>query len=165
MSAGHAKTTGSGTRKLVKRARSAGGVVFRREDGRALVLLLQHTSGKWMLPKGTIEEGETPEGVALREVREETGISRVRVVADLGMEHYHFYWKSENTYYDKTVHYFLLEFLGGEEPRPQAEEGFVACEWVPVDEAITRIKYKETREVVRRAQEYLSGGSNASGAS
>ncbi len=159
------KTTSSRARKPVKRAQSAGGVVFRRDGDRPLVLLLQHGSGKWMLPKGTIEEGETPEAVALREVREETGISRVRVVADLGEERYHFYWRSENTHYDKTVHYFLLAFLGGEEPRPQAEEGFVACEWVPLDEAIERIKYKETREVVRRARERLTGGADATGES
>lgn len=142
-------------RRPVKRAQSAGGVVFRRDGDQPRVLLLKHTSGKWMLPKGTIEAGETPEAVALREVREETGISKVRVVADLGEERYYFFWRSEGTYYDKTVRYFLLEFLGGEEASPQAEEGFVACEWVPLDEAIDRIKYKETREVVHRARSAL----------
>lgn len=155
------KKQSSQVRKTVKRARSAGGVVFRHDHGGARILLLKHTSGKWMLPKGTIEEGETPEAVALREVREETGISRVQVVADLGEERYFFFWRSENTYYDKTVHYFLLEFLGGEEAAPQTEEGFVACEWVRVDEAMERIKYKETREVVRRAKERLEEGVDA----
>lgn len=151
------------SQKPVKQVRSAGGVVFRRDSGAARVLLLKHTSGKWMLPKGTIESGETPEEVALREVREETGLSNVRIVADLGEERYYFFWRSEDSYYDKTVRYFLLEFLGGEEPAPQAEEGFVACEWVPPDEAMERIKYKETREVVRRAQEALAqpGGVDA----
>lgn len=154
-------------RKPVKRARSAGGVVFRRAadpDG-VQILVLQHDGGKWMLPKGTIETGETPEAVALREVREETGLSNVRVVTDLGEEHYSFFWRTEDTYYDKTVHYFLLEFLGGEDARPQREEGFVAAEWVSVDEAMTRIKYKETREIVRRArialeqkQQVMEGG-------
>ncbi len=142
-------------RKPVKRARSAGGVVFRRENGQASILLLRHESGKWMLPKGTIEPGETPEGVALREVAEETGISHVRVIADLGEERYYFFWRADDTYYDKTVRYYLLEFLGDEEAAPQNEEGFVACEWVPLVEAMDRIKYKETREVVRRAREYL----------
>lgn len=145
-------------RKPVKRARSAGGVVFRRDNGQKSILLLKHESGKWMLPKGTIEPGETPEEVALREVREETGISRVRVVADLGEERYYFFWRAEDTYYDKTVRYFLLEFLGGEEAAPQAEEGFVATEWVPPELALERIKYKETREVVRRAKEHLESG-------
>jgi 8-oxo-dGTP pyrophosphatase MutT (NUDIX family) len=142
-------------RKPVKRAQSAGGVVFRRAGGDVQILVLQHEGGKWMLPKGTIETGETPEAVALREVGEETGLSNVRVVTDLGRERYSFFWRTEDTFYDKTVHYFLLEFLGGEEPSPQREEGFVAVEWVPVDVALARIKYKETREIVRRAREAL----------
>jgi 8-oxo-dGTP pyrophosphatase MutT (NUDIX family) len=108
-----------------------------------------------MLPKGTIETGETPEDVARREIREETGLSNVRVVADLGEERYSFFWRTEDAFYDKTVHYFLLEFLEGEEAKPQREEGFVAAEWVTVDEALSRIKYKETREIVRRARTVL----------
>ncbi|MGH2404109.1 MAG: NUDIX hydrolase [bacterium] len=144
-------------RKPIKRARSAGGVVFRRggSSGEVELLVLQHEGGKWMLPKGTIEPGETPESVALREVREETGLSNVRVITDLGQERYSFFWKTEDTFYDKTVHYFLLEFLGGEEAQPQREEGFIAAEWVTAGEALARIKYKETREIVKRAQSAL----------
>lgn len=142
-------------RKTVKRASSAGGVVFRRADGGVQILVLQHEAGKWMLPKGTIETGETPEAVAKREVAEETGLTNVRVISDLGQERYSFFWRTEGAYYDKTVHYFLLEFLGGEEVRPQREEGFVAAEWVTIDEALARIKYKETREVVNRARAAL----------
>jgi len=145
----------------VKRAQSAGGVVFRPTAAGPEVLLLQHQGGKWMLPKGTIEPGETPEGVARREVLEEAGIGNLRLVADLGEERYFFFWRSEDTYYDKTVHYYLMEFVGSEEPRPQTEEGFIACEWVPVDEALGRIKYKETREIIRRAQVALNSGSPA----
>jgi len=147
--------------RKIKPARSAGGVVFRRSaadvsgDG-FRILLLQHETGKWMLPKGTIEPGETPEAVARREVAEETGIHNVRIVSDLGEERYVFFWKAEDTYYDKTVHYYLMEFLGGEEPSPQREEGFVRCEWVTLDDALDRIKYKETRQVVRRAQAALT---------
>ncbi|MDR7534647.1 MAG: NUDIX hydrolase [Armatimonadota bacterium] len=143
-------------RRSVKRARSAGGVVFRRTSRGAELLLLRHASGKWMLPKGTIERGETPEAVALREVREETGLSNVQVRTDLGQERYSFYWRTENAFYDKTVRYYLLEFLGGEDVQPQRDEGFVAAEWVTVDEALRRIKYKETREIVRRARSALA---------
>jgi 8-oxo-dGTP pyrophosphatase MutT (NUDIX family) len=147
--------------RKIKRARSAGGVIFQSmsEDSGARdlrILLLQHETGKWMLPKGTIEMGETPQAVALREVGEETGLHNVRIVSDLGEERYMFFWKTEDTYYDKTVHYYLMEFLGGEETLPQREEGFVRCEWVTLVEALDRIKYKETRQVVRRAQAVLS---------
>ncbi len=145
--------------KSVKHARSAGGVVFRRAPAGPEILLLQHEGGKWMLPKGTIEAGETPEAVARREVAEESHVSNIRVVGDLGEERYFFFWRAEDTYYDKTVHYYLMEFLGGEEPRPQTEEGFVACAWVSLDEAVARIKYKETREILRRAREVLEAES------
>ncbi len=143
-------------RKQIKQAQSAGGVVFRRVNGDVEILLLKHEGGKWMLPKGTIETGETPEAVALREVREETGLSNVRVVGDLGQERYSFFWRTEDTFYNKTVRYFLLEFQGGEEATPQREEGFVAVDWVAVDDALARIKYKETREIVKRAQAALT---------
>jgi len=151
----------------MRRAHSAGGVVFRRPQpdasgGGVQILLLQHEAGKWMLPKGTIEAGETPEAVALREVAEETGLHNVRIVRDLGEERYLFFWKTEDTYYDKTVHYYLMEFLGGEETRPQREEGFVRCDWVAVPEALERIRYKETREVVRRAEAALAAASRES---
>lgn len=141
--------------KPVRRVRIAGGVVFRRTPQGPEILLLKHEGGKWMLPKGTIESGETSEAVALREVKEESGISNVRVAGDLGEERYFFFWRSEGVYYDKTVHYYLMEFQGGEEPRPQTEEGFVAVEWVSIEEAMSRIKYKETREIVRRARDRL----------
>jgi 8-oxo-dGTP pyrophosphatase MutT (NUDIX family) len=125
-------------KKPVKRARSAGGVVFfRGAAGEVRILVLQHEGGKWMLPKGTIESGETPEAVAVREVREETGLSQVRIVQDLGEERYSFFWRTEDAFY-------------------QREEGFVAVEWVSLDEAMTRIKYKETREIVRRARDALA---------
>jgi len=129
--------------------------VFRRTPAGPEILVLQHEGGKWMLPKGTIEAGETPEAVARREVLEESRIANIQVVGDLGEERYFFFWRTEDTYYDKTVHYYLMEFLGGEDPTPQKEEGFVACAWVTLDEAVARIKYKETREIIRRARAVL----------
>lgn len=123
------------------------------------VLLLRHENGRWMLPKGTTEAGETDEEVALREVAEETGLRNLRRVADLGEERYHFYWRPDRTFYDKTVHYYLLEWQGGEELSPQREEGFVGAEWVPLDEAPRRVRYKETREILKRAQQALASRS------
>jgi hypothetical protein len=57
------------------------------------------------------------------------------------------------------VHYYLLEWQGGEELSPQREEGFVGAEWVPLDEAPRRVRYKETREILKRAQQALASRS------
>src|SRR5438046_10301646 len=94
-------------RKPVKRARSAGGVVFRRDGGDARILLLQHTSGKWMLPKGTIEEGEPAQPVALREVREAARISDVRAGADVGEERACVFGQREDVCRARQVRYLL----------------------------------------------------------
>jgi 8-oxo-dGTP pyrophosphatase MutT (NUDIX family) len=127
------------------------------------VLLLRHENGRWMLPKGTTEAGETDEQVALREVAEETGLRNLKRVADLGEERYRFYWRPDRTVYDKTVHYYLLEWQGGEQPSPQREEGFVDAEWVPLEEAVRRVRYRETREVLRRAQQALAAHASERG--
>jgi 8-oxo-dGTP pyrophosphatase MutT (NUDIX family) len=143
----------------VRRAYSAGGVVYRMGASGPEVLLLRHENGRWMLPKGSTEAGETDEQVALREVAEETGLRNLRRVADLGEERYRFYWKADRTFYHKTVHYYLLEWQGGEEPCPQREEGFVGAEWVSLEEALRRVRYKETREILKRAEQALSSRS------
>ncbi|HSP56131.1 MAG TPA: NUDIX domain-containing protein [Dehalococcoidia bacterium] len=64
---------------------SAGGIVFR--DGQ--VLLLQRTGGEWVMPKGHIEAGESPEAAAMREVLEETGLTAT-VVRPAGETQYSF---------------------------------------------------------------------------
>src|SRR3970040_435516 len=85
--------------KPVKYARGAGGVFFRHNPDGVEILLLQHEGGKWMLPKGTIESGETPEAVARREVQEESNLSHLRVAGALGGERYFFFWRSEEPHY------------------------------------------------------------------
>jgi len=67
--------------KKIKVERAAGVIVFRRQGRRALYLLLQHMRGHWAFPKGHIETGETSVDAARREVLEETGISRIRLIA------------------------------------------------------------------------------------
>ena len=75
----------------IRRQTSAGGVLFKRESGRVGVVLIQ-PAGKnvWCLPKGLVEEGESPETAAEREVREETGFIG-RPHAPLGTIEYWFY--------------------------------------------------------------------------
>ena len=101
---------------------SAGGVVYRQVDGLIQVVLVGQTDrGIWGLPKGGPHKGETTEETALREVREETGLI-TRLDRSLGSIEYWFF--SRGTRFHKTVHYFLMEAVGGDYglPRPRIRQ-------------------------------------------
>lgn len=106
----------------------------------------------WSLPKGHIEEGETPEQTAVREVAEETGIKSV-VLRPLGTIDYWFV--ADNRRIHKTVHHFLLQAVDGELSDDDVEVTEVA--WVPLEDLDDRLAYADERRLVRKARELLSG--------
>ncbi|MBC7247536.1 MAG: NUDIX hydrolase [Actinobacteria bacterium] len=145
---------------------SAGGVLVRPAAKGYEVAVIRLKGGKVLaLPKGLVDEGESPEEAALREVREETGMEG-EVVAPLGYIRYYYYSKEENTRYFKLVHFFLLRYRGGSERDHDWEvEG---VEWLPLEKARTSLSYKGEREVLDRAWEYmekqgLTGGRGGKG--
>lgn len=99
---------------------SAGGVVYRFRNGSLQVLMIEDRYGKWTLPKGKQEAGETVEETALREIREETGIHG-EIMAHLETVHYQYKRPEQRAAIDKNVHYFLVHALSGTE-KPQLEE-------------------------------------------
>jgi ADP-ribose pyrophosphatase YjhB (NUDIX family) len=132
---------------------SAGGVVYRRdESGRPLFLLILDPYGNWGLPKGHLEEGETPEAAALREVAEESSLTDLRTEAEL--QTIDWYFRNEDRLVHKFCHFFLLESRSGEAV-PQVEEGISACVWLPLAEALRTITYANAREVLQSAGERL----------
>ncbi len=136
----------------MKRIFSAGGVVYRFENGDLKILLISTKEGKaWALPKGLIEKGETSEETALREIKEETGISG-KIVDKIGETSYWFVMEGEK--YFKTVKYFLVEYTGGE-ITPQWEIN--SAEWFKAEEAIKKITYKTDREILKKALEKICG--------
>ncbi|MDQ6421128.1 NUDIX domain-containing protein [Paenibacillus sp. LHD-117] len=91
---------------------SAGGVVFRHnESGQLQVQLIQDRYGKVSLPKGKMEAGETVEQTALREIREETGLSG-EIVAPIDQIKYQYEHAQFGTV-NKEVHYYLVKAVGG----------------------------------------------------
>src|SRR5712692_9533066 len=87
---------------------SSGGVVYRWENGKPLFLLLaSNKRGVWCLPKGLIEQDEDEVTAAMREVREETGVSRVKLRGKVGLIRYQFGFRAKT--FDKTVHFYLFE--------------------------------------------------------
>jgi 8-oxo-dGTP pyrophosphatase MutT (NUDIX family) len=153
------------TRARARRERSAGGVVFRvapGDDGvpRPLFLLIRDSYRNWGFPKGHVEEGEAPERAAMREVEEETGLSRLSLRAEIATIDWYFRFRGRLIH--KFCHFFLIE-SASEETRPQREEGITACRWVPLDEAIALISYANAREVLRQAADQLAAGVRTGG--
>jgi 8-oxo-dGTP pyrophosphatase MutT (NUDIX family) len=126
-------------------------VVYRRtDDGKIEILLAARRTRKgeiaWGLAKGGIEEGETIEAAAVREVREETGIEAV-IEGSLGETRYFYVW--EEVRIRKTVHFFLMRAIGGnvEDRDDEMEE----IRWFPLSRALKRAAYRGEREVLQRA--------------
>lgn len=134
-------------------ATSAGGVVF---DDESRVLLLGRIAAdgemRWSLPKGTLEDGETAEQAAVREVREETGLDAA-IVGPAGTIDYWFVWKPDDTRYHKFVHYFVMRARGGDFSRRDAEADDVR--WFVFDEALAACSYPNERGVVEAARKAL----------
>lgn len=143
-----------GARPPVRRHVSAGGVIFRVQEGLPEVALIGTRHGSvWGLPKGTVEPGEDPELTARREVREETGLDGV-VVARLGDVQYWFYEKEARARVHKTVHFYLLEYAGGR-PGDHDQEEVEEVRWVLLPEAYARLSHDNERQILQRAWSLL----------
>ena len=151
---GDRKTTPPREKIPTTREVSAGGVVYRKtDDGIEVVLASRRTRRgqlAWGLAKGGIEEGETKEVAAIREVREETGMT-AEIEADLGDTKYMYVW--DDIRIRKTVHFFLMRHTGGnaEDRDDEMEE----IRWFPMERAIKRAAYRGERDMLVKASELL----------
>ena len=136
-----------------RRESSAGGVVFRADDGRRVFLLIRDSYGNWGFPKGHLERGERADTAALREVMEETGLRAVSVLGAIDTIEWRFRFRG--TLIHKNCQFFLMEAADGE-TKPQQSEGITACRWTTMDEAVELIGYENARAVLRRAHEMLA---------
>jgi 8-oxo-dGTP pyrophosphatase MutT (NUDIX family) len=133
---------------------SAGGLVVDDPHAPTVGLLIAHRlrSGAlvWSLPKGHIEQGETPEQAAVREVREETGIT-ARVLAPLGVTDYWFVQAQRRIH--KWVHHHVLVDPSGDLSTDDVEIEDVA--WVPVDDLVGRLHHRDERSLVSTLTDVL----------
>ena len=132
---------------------SAGGVVIREHlERRELAVIQPRGKSIFCLPKGHIDEGESPEEAAVREVREETGL-QARIRAPLGDVRYEYRFKGRRI--RKKVSFFLLEYESGTidalEERMRVEVR--RAMWIPLDEALDALAYEGEKEVLKRALE------------
>jgi 8-oxo-dGTP pyrophosphatase MutT (NUDIX family) len=134
---------------------SAGGVVFRGDAGSVEVVIVSVGGmNRWQLPKGLVDKGENPEVTAVREAREEAGVSS-EVVRPIETIEY-WYAGLENgirVRFHKRVHFFLLRYLSGDTKDHDWEVN--EARWVPIEDAASQLAFDNERRVMERARELL----------
>jgi 8-oxo-dGTP pyrophosphatase MutT (NUDIX family) len=141
-----------------RREISAGGLIWRRERDGSIKVVLVRPAGRntWVLPKGHVEEGETIAQAAVREVREETGLT-VGKIEPLGEIAYVYSSRERNgttlTRIFKRVHFFLMEHTGGDTSAHDSETAEVA--WLSFDEALSRATHPSEQALIAKARAML----------
>lgn len=131
---------------------SAGGIVVKENQ----FLLVENSRMKnpeekwWGFPKGHLEEGESTEEAAIREVAEETGIE-AEIIDKLGQSKYVITKNEEKIF--KVVTIFLMKYLSGE---PKAQIGEVSdVIWLPYEAALKKLTYPNDKDLLKKAKEIV----------
>jgi len=114
-------------------------------------------SGRWQLPKGIVDEGESPELTAVREIREEAGVD-ARVVGPVEVIEYWYVGddrEGKRVRFHKFVHLFLLEYEGGDVSRHDNE--VEEARWIALPDAEGMLAFASERKAMARARKLLDG--------
>ena len=131
---------------------SCGGIVIYRGKILTLYKSYRNKYEGWVLPKGTVEPGETHEQTAVREVYEESGVHGT-IIKYVGKSQYSFSIPEDTV--EKEVHWYLMA-SSGYYSRPQREEYFVDSGYYKYHEAYHLLKFSNERQILEKAyQEYL----------
>lgn len=133
----------------MKQEKSCGAVVYREKEDMFQILLIRHKNGgHWAFPKGHVENQETEEETALREIREETGL---RVKLDTAFRHTVSYSPMPDVM--KDVVYFAA-LADSDTVKPQEEELLDAC-WEAPGKALEMVTYENDKDILRAFLDYF----------
>ena len=123
---------------------AAGGIVTNEEGS----ILFMFRRGKWDLPKGKLDEGETLEECAVREVEEETGLRNIGLGKLVGVTHHHY--TEHGQAIDKESHWYAMTASSQQLLTPQTEEGIIELQWVSKNDLPQYLKatYDNIREII-----------------
>jgi len=135
--------------------KSAGIVLFRNDSDKNEFLLLNYPQGHWDFVKGKIEQNETSHETALRETKEETGISNIEFVN--GFEEsveYDFRFKKENIH--KKVIFFLAKTNEKNIKLSHEHNDYL---WLEYNDALKKTTFENAKNVLTKANKFLSSTS------
>ncbi len=124
-----------------------------RDEGEVNFLILRYPANHWDFVKGHMEEGEDEIETVLRETEEETGIKGINILFGFREEIEYFY-RGKGELHHKEVVYYLAETSQEEVRISHEHKGF---DWLSYDEALDRLTFKNSKDVLRRARRFLEG--------
>lgn len=136
----------------VNREPTAGGVVYRLKNGQLEILLFQDARDRWSIPKGHIEEGETAQETAIREIGEEVGIHELEPICWLGKVHFNY--RRESVLVMMTTQVYLFRALGDTD-KIVPEEWMHDVRWHKFDEAVDLVEYEDIQKLMKLGKKRL----------
>lgn len=132
---------------------SAGGLVVKKKGNRPQICLVSKKGGRvWAFPKGRVDEGETLEQTAVREVLEETG-HKASIIDKLDTIEYYFFLKENNTFYHKTVTFFLMKLT--KENAQERDQEADSVGWYDAGVAKKKLSYLNEKKILAKAESLL----------
>lgn len=132
--------------------KSAGAVVFRKENKKIKYLLIQYKAGHWEFPRGMIEKGETLEQTARREIKEETGLKDIKFIEGFKEWIKFFFRRNEKT--TMKIATFLLAKTETEEIKlSQEHKDYV---WLRYKKALKKLTYKNSKKILKKVNDFIS---------
>jgi len=135
----------------MKYEKAVGAVIYKEEEGKKLYLLLYYPTKHWNFSKGRVEKGESEIETAKREIMEETSLTDLEFI-DGFREKNEYFLKREGKAFFKTVVFFLARTKTKDVKISFEHRGFV---WLPYGKAIRKIRFKNAREVLRKANDFI----------
>lgn len=131
--------------------KSAGAIVFRKENGKIKYLLIQYGWGHWEFPRGMIEKGETLEETARREIKEEVGIEDVKFIPGF-KEWIKFFFKLKEKNIMKIATFLLVETKTEEVKLSHEHKDYI---WLDYERALEKLTFKNSKEVLKKAHSFF----------